>query len=214
MATWVEAIAASSLSGWASACAGWACEPGGGSRTGVLDGLNARRRVARSSGQRDRGASRRRMAFVLAAGRRRATGLATKRSSGSGPICSAAHERVRPEGEASSGMPVTGRGGFETVWSDRPAWPCLTYSGTNDAMEILAQLCAEHGVSWPCWACGRISGSHYRSCGCGLSRPSRDCRRRIATMLSGPIPLRAWWGRYRGCAWGDARDELGPRGSE
>jgi hypothetical protein len=50
MATWVEAIAASSLSGWASACAGWACEPGGGSRTGVLDGLNARRRVARSSG--------------------------------------------------------------------------------------------------------------------------------------------------------------------
>jgi hypothetical protein len=96
MATWVEAIAASSLSGWASACAGWACEPGGGSRTGVLDGLNARRRVARSSGQRDRGASRRRMAFVLAAGRRRATGLATKRSSGSGGIWTAADDRLRP----------------------------------------------------------------------------------------------------------------------
>jgi hypothetical protein len=134
-----------------------------------------------------------------------ASASATLRSSGGSRLVASADDRNRPEGEASSGTPVISRGDFETVRSDRPAWPCSTLSRTNDAMEMLAQLCAEHGVSWPSSACGRISGSHCRSCGCRPSRPSRGRRRCIATMLSCPIPLRAWWGRYRGCAWGEVR---------
>ena len=55
------------------------------------------------------------------------------------------------------------------------------------------------------FGCGRILGSRCRSYGCQPSRPSRGRRRRIATMLSSPIRRQARWGRYRGCAWGEAR---------
>jgi hypothetical protein len=44
------------------------------------------------------------IAFTITAARSRTIALATKRSSGSSRVCAAAHDRNRPEGEASSGV--------------------------------------------------------------------------------------------------------------
>jgi hypothetical protein len=145
----------------------------------------------------------------------RAIATAPKHSAESRLICAAAHDRNRQEGEASSGMPVTGRRGFETVWSDRPDWPCLTYSGTNDAMENARSSFASSVAS-----VGRV-GLAGASRAATTVRAVADCRGPVVTAdaASPPCFQARSCSERGGVDIGVARgvkfgDELGPPGSE